>query len=51
MPLVLPMVRIAKKIDFQKLEDLKIKIDDESYLRDAIQAIAQQLTKNLLNKE
>ena len=45
------MVRIAKKIDYKKLEELKKKIDDETYVRSAIQAIAQDLTKNLLEKE
>ena len=45
------MVRIAKKIDYEKLEELKKKIDDETYVRSAIQAIAQDLTKNLLEKE
>ena len=42
------MVRIAKKIDLDKLEKLKKKIDDEDYMQAAVAAIAQALTKNLV---
>ena len=45
------MVRTAKKTDPQKIAELKIKIHDEEYLLQAIQKIAQDLTKNLENGE
>jgi hypothetical protein len=45
------MVRIAKKPDFKRLEDLKKKINDEKYLDAAIQRIAQQLSKELIGKD
>ena len=41
------MVRIAKKIDFNRLEELKKEINDDAYLNRAIQTIAQELTKTL----
>lgn len=41
------MVRIAKNTDKKKLEELKTKIHDEKYLKEAIQSIAQDLTNNL----
>jgi hypothetical protein len=50
MLLVKEMVRIAKEIDYQKLEELKKKINDKRYLNKAITMIAQELTKNLLGK-
>ncbi len=45
------MVRTAKKTDPKKIEELKIKIHDEEYLLQAIQKIAQDLTKNLEHGE
>ena len=39
------MVRIAKKTDPKKIAELKRKIHDEEYLLQAIQKIAQDLTK------
>ena len=45
--LVIDMVRIAKNTDKKKLEELKTKIHDENYLKEAIQSIAQDLTNNL----
>ena len=45
------MVRTAKKTDPQKLAELKIKIHDEEYLSQAIQKIAQDLTRNLEHGE
>lgn len=41
------MVRIAKKTDPKKLAELKRKIHDEDYLLQAIQKIAQDLTKSI----
>ena len=41
------MIRIAKEIDFRRLEDLKQKINDHEYLDSAIQVIAQELTNNM----
>ena len=45
------MVRIAKKTDPVKLEELKRKINDEKYLSTAIQQIAQVLSSEILNME
>ncbi len=45
------MVRIAKKTDPVKLEELKKKINDEKYLSLAIQQIAQILSSEILNLE
>jgi hypothetical protein len=45
------MVRIAKKTDPRKLAELKTKIHDEDYLLQAIQKIAQDLTRNLEHGE
>ncbi|HET6486569.1 MAG TPA: hypothetical protein VFH83_09135 [Spirochaetia bacterium] len=45
------MVRIAKKTDPKKIAELKVKIHDADYLSQAIQKIAQDLTKNLEHGE
>lgn len=45
------VVRVAKKTDPKKLEELKKKIHDEKYLAAAIDMIAQNLTKSLLKEE
>ena len=45
------MVRIAKDIDYKRLEELKKKINDDTYVELAVQAIAQELTKNIVQKE
>ena len=45
------MVRIAKKTDPRRLEDLKRKINDEKYLEYAISKIAQELTQNMMKEE
>jgi hypothetical protein len=45
------MVRIAKDIDYKRLEELKSKINDETYIELAVQTIAQELTKNIAKKE
>ena len=45
------MVRIAKKPDFKRIEELKKKINDEKYLEFAIDRIAQALSKNLVDKD
>ncbi|MCL2295304.1 MAG: hypothetical protein FWC36_10670 [Spirochaetes bacterium] len=42
------MVRIAKETDPAKLEELKIKINDEQYLSIAIQQLAQVLSTEML---
>ncbi len=42
------MIRIAKPTDPKKLEELKQKINDENYIKDAIKSIAQRLTKEIL---
>jgi len=44
------VIRIAKKTDPKKLEELKKKIHDEKYLSIAIDLIAQNLTKSLLHE-
>lgn len=43
------MVRIAKKTDPQKLQELKSKINDQFYLNLAIQRIAARLTNEIVN--
>jgi hypothetical protein len=43
------MVRIAKEIDYTKLEELKQKINDENYLSIAIQQLAQILSTEMLD--
>jgi len=45
----LHMVRIAKKSDPKKLEELKNKINDQFYIDQAIQKIAAQLTYEIVN--
>jgi hypothetical protein len=45
------MVRIAKESDQSKIEKLKKKINDNTYLEAAIQSLAQDLTNNLLEDE
>ena len=45
------MVRIAKKPDFKRIEELKKKINDEKYLDFAIDRIAQALSKGLVAKD
>jgi len=45
----LQMVRIAKKTDPQKLQELKSKINDQLYLNLAIQRIAARLTNEIVN--
>ncbi len=43
------MVRIAKNTDPQKLRDLKEKIDEKSYLDEAIHRIAITLTHEIVH--
>jgi hypothetical protein len=45
------VVRIAKKTDPRRLEELKKKIHDERYLAMAISKIAQDLTVNIHREE
>ncbi len=45
------MVRIAKKTDPKKIAELKRKIHDQEYLMQAIQKIAQDLTKSIEHGE
>lgn len=42
------MVRIAKKSDPKRIAELKKKINDASYVRDAIRKIAQELSEELI---
>ena len=42
------MVRIAKETDPVKLEELKVKINDEQYLAIAIQQLAQILSAEIV---
>ena len=44
------MVRIAKQTDPVKLEELRVKIHDNSYLRVAIDRIAIKLTDEIVNR-
>ena len=45
------MVRIAKKTDPRRLEDLKKKINDDKYIAFAIHKIAHELTHNMHKEE
>ncbi|PIE04454.1 MAG: hypothetical protein CSA76_04165 [Spirochaetales bacterium] len=45
-----PMVRIAKQTDPVKLEELKGKINDQSYIRVAIDRIAIKLTDEIVSR-
>jgi hypothetical protein len=45
------VVRIAKKTDPKKIAELKVKIHDTDYLSQAIQKIAQDLTRNIEHGE
>ena len=45
------MVRIAKPLDFKRIEELKKKINNDKYLEHAIDRIAQALSKGLVAKE
>jgi hypothetical protein len=42
-----PVVRIAKHTDPKKIAELKRKINDQEYLLQAIQKIAQDLTRSI----
>ena len=42
------MVRIAKKPDPRRIADLKKKIQDAEYVKEAIQKLAQRLTNELI---
>ncbi len=44
------MVRIAKQTDPVKLEELKVKINDQHYLQLAIDRIAIKLTDEIVNR-
>jgi hypothetical protein len=43
------MIRIAKQSDPKRLNELKMKIDDEKYLAVAITQIAATLTHEIVN--
>ena len=45
------MVRIAKRTDPKKLQELKRKINDQEYISKAILKIAQDLTRELASEE
>jgi hypothetical protein len=45
------VVRIAKKSDPRRLEELKRKINDREYVTAAIAKIAQDLTRNLVRED
>jgi hypothetical protein len=44
------MVRIAKQTDPVKLEELRVKINDQRYLRVAIDLIAIKLSDEIVNR-
>ena len=44
------MVRIAKRTDPEKLKELKRKIHDEQYIAAAIERIAVNLTRTIVEK-
>ena len=44
------MVRIAKQTDPVKLEELRLKINDQRYLRVAIDLIAIKLSDEIVNR-
>jgi energy-converting hydrogenase A subunit M len=43
------MVRISKKPDPKKIEELKKKVKDKQYMDDAVRRIAQILTEEIIN--
>jgi len=43
------MVRIAKKTDPRRIAELKKKIRDAQYVEDAIQKIAQRLSREIID--
>jgi len=43
-------VRIAKQTNFDKLEELKVKINDQQYLQVAINRIAVKLSNEIVNR-
>jgi len=43
-------VRIAKRINSDKLEELKLKINDQQYLQIAIDRIAVKLSNEIVNR-
>ncbi len=44
------MVRIAKKIDPKRIEELKKKIRDAHYVEDAVQKLAHRLSTELVQQ-
>ncbi len=44
------MVRIAKQTDPVKLEELKVKINDQRYIQIAIDRIAIKLSNEIINR-
>jgi len=44
------MVRIAKKTDPKRIAELKKKIQDNQYVQEAIQKLAQRLSSELVNQ-
>lgn len=44
------MVRVAKPTDPEKIQELKSKINDSSYIQDAIQQLARKLTEELVHR-
>lgn len=44
------MVRIAKQTDPVKLEELKVKINDQRYIQIAIDRIAIKLSNEIVNR-
>ena len=45
------MVKIARKTDPRRLQELKRRIHDEKYLAMAVEKIAQALTKNIVQED
>ena len=45
------MVKIARKTDPRRLQDLKRRIHDEKYIAMAVEKIAQALTKTIVQED
>ncbi len=45
------MVRVARKIDQKRIEDLKRKINDVRYLEEAINRLALTLTNEIVQRD
>lgn len=45
------MAKIARPIDYQKIQRIKAQIDNEQYISQAVQVIANRLTSYLVSSQ